>query len=79
MDAKTFDTVFGPLDRKYCNWFLYLTILAFVFIVLTLVTGLAVFVQKGFDVTVLLPVVWSVTMYGIFYFQNRILYSMCMR
>ena len=79
MDAKTISTLFGPLDRKFCDWFFHLTVVAFVFMVLTLVSGLYVFVEKKFDLAILFPVVWSVLMYGVFYFQNRLLYSMCIR
>jgi Mg2+ and Co2+ transporter CorA len=63
MDAKTVSTLFGPLDRKFCDWFFYLTVVAFVFMVLTLVSGLYVFVEKKFDLAILFPVVWSVLMY----------------
>jgi len=43
MDTQT---LFGPLDQKYCNWFFYLSLVAFVFMVLTLVSGVFVLMQK---------------------------------
>ena len=76
MDAVTY--LFGPLDGTYfCNYFLVLAIFAFTFFLASLI--LMIFglfnkkANKGFFVKT-----FSVCLiYFIFYFQSRLLYSMC--
>jgi len=76
MDTQT---LFGPLDQKYCNWFFYLSLVAFVFMVLTLVSGVFVLMQKKMKTEYMMALLWSSAMYGAFYFQNRLLYTMCLK
>lgn len=79
MDKQSFSELFGPLDRKYCEWFYYLSMVAFIFMVLTilaLVMGLFSKKIKGEHVG---GAVYAVLMYAAFYFQNRLLYSMCLK
>lgn len=71
------DTLFGPLGKEYCIYFYYLSIMGMFLLTLllasTLITG--ILKRKGFDFYLqLLSVAIG---YFIFYFQNRILYSMC--
>ena len=77
MNSQTLNSFFGPLNRKYCDWFFYLSVIAFVFMILTLATGLYACVSKKFKMEYCVAVVWSVLMYAAFYFQNRLLYTMC--
>ena len=76
MDTQT---LFGPLDQKYCDWFFYLSLVAFVFMVLTLVSGVFVLMQKKMKTEYMMALLWSSAMYGAFYFQNRLLYTMCLK
>ena len=72
------NTVFGPLRKPYCNYFYFLSVLGYVFMIGSLISLLYVgattkktepkFYMAGFMV---------VFAYGIIYFQNRLLYSMC--
>ena len=64
------NNVFSPtLGKEYCVYFLYLTIFAFIFLVLTIIdAGYAVI--KGE-----IPVVTGIL--SLLYLSNRILYSMC--
>lgn len=78
MDSKL-QSFFGPLDRKYCDWFFYLSLVSFVFMILTLVSGIFVILQKKLKSEYVLAVLWSSAMYGAFYFQNRLLYTMCLK
>jgi hypothetical protein len=69
--------VYGPLNKDYCVWFYFLSILGFVMLVLTIVASLYIGIvrKKGPEYFVgMLAVSLS---YGIFYFQNRLLWSMC--
>jgi hypothetical protein len=69
--------VYGPLNKDYCVWFYFLSILGFVMLVLTLTASLYVGIvgKKGPEYFVGMMAV-SLS-YGIFYFQNRLLWSMC--
>lgn len=78
MEDKMFNNLFGPLSKQYCIWFYWLSVLGFIFLILTIVSGLIMLVsQKKFDGNLLHSVVLTAIMYAIFYFQNRLLYSMC--
>ena len=80
MEDRVFGNLFGPLSREYCLWFYWLSVLGFVFFVLTIVGGLIMLLSaKKFSPELLHSVVMTSIMYGIFYFQNRLLYSMCIQ
>ena len=79
MNEQTLSSLFGPLNRKYCDWFFYLSVIAFVFMVLTILSGLMVLFSKKLNSEYVTAIVWSALMYAAFYFQNRLLYSMCVR
>ena len=76
--AGLFDNVFGPLARDYCIWFLFLSILGFIWLFFYAISAiyLGIIKKKGLDYWL---VVITMSMgYGIFYFQNRLLHSVCM-
>jgi hypothetical protein len=71
-------TLFGPLSKKYCLYFYLLSIIGFVLFAViilgTLVSGLSN--RLGLMHYVAGASVASV--YGLFYFQSRLLHGMCM-
>jgi len=69
------NTLFGPLDQSYCNYFYYLEILFFGIFVFTIGIALkTMFTQKKYDTAQLfLVILQPLTMY----FVNRLYYSMC--
>ena len=76
MQSFDLDSYFSPLGKEYCAYFYWLTIIAFFLFVLAL--GNSVFlVLKGKAN----PVTSIVLLLGPFllYFNNRLLYTMCMR
>ena len=73
------DSIYGPLDRKYCLYFYYLSVLGFVLFVLMVLSTLYIGITKKKDSTFFLSMFVASLGYGIFYFQNRLLYSMCAR
>ncbi len=80
MEKQGVASLFTPLDRKYCDWFYYLAVISFVFMVLTilgLVAGL--FSKKGLKGEVVGGAAYAALMYAVFYFQNRLLYGMCVK
>ena len=73
----TMNTLFGPLDRKYCDYFYILSILGFVLLVVLLISSLLVGITKRKGVDFYMQSISIALGYAIFYFQNRLLYSMC--
>ena len=71
-----FNVFFGPLGRQFCLWFLALSIIPFIALVLLVVSTLYLSLVKKRSVNVYAVIVASLG-YLILYFQNRLLYSMC--
>ena len=71
------DTIYGPLSQQYCVYFYYLSIIGFVLLILSLLTSLYVGVTKKKDSSFYMKMLMVSIGYGVFYFQNRLLYSMC--
>ena len=69
------NTLFGPLDQTYCNYFYYLEVMFFGIFVFTLGLVLkTVITQKKNDpMQMFLVILQPLTMY----FVNRLYYSMC--
>ena len=75
--AGLFDTVFGPVSADLCLWFLFLSILGFIWLFFYLISAmyLGIVKRKGSDYY--MTMIAIALGYGIFYIQNRILYTMC--
>lgn len=73
----TMNTLFGPLDRRYCDYFYFLSIIGFVLLAILLVTSLVVGITKRKGVDFYMQTISVALGYAIFYFQNRLLHSMC--
>lgn len=71
------DTLFGPLDRKYCDYFFILSIFGFVLLAILLISSLLVGITKRKGLEFYLQSLSIAVGYAIFYFQNRLLHSMC--
>jgi len=71
------NSLFGPLGKKYCNLFLFLSAVALIFLVMAVVGILFLFMGKKTDGTAILGSVAVIITYLIMYTQNRILYNMC--
>lgn len=70
--------IFSPLPKEYCVWFYYLQIMGFVFLVVILLAALFSIIsvkkeKKGMTFAFGIMIIT----YAVFYFQNRLLYSMC--
>jgi hypothetical protein len=67
---------FAPLNKEYCDYFFYLTIINFILFVYILLAGLYVFLfDKKKDGLFNILLVSLPTFVA--YFTNRLLYSMC--
>jgi small basic protein len=71
------DTLFGPLDKKFCDYFYILSILGFVLLAISLVSSVMVGLSKRRGLDFYMQMFSVAVGYGLFYFQNRLLHSMC--
>tara|TARA_B100000900_G_scaffold408698_1_gene423384 strand:- start:4734 stop:4979 length:246 start_codon:yes stop_codon:yes gene_type:complete len=69
--------VFGPLDKRFCDWFFILSVLGFVMLLILVISTVIVGFKNGKGIDFYLQSVSIALGYGIFYFQNRLLHSMC--
>jgi hypothetical protein len=77
----SFKDLFTPLDKKYCNYFYYLSVISycfFIFMVLSLIWGL-IFHNKKFDLYICLNSISMIISTFLVYFVNRLMYSMCVK
>ena len=75
--ADIMNTLFGPLDRKYCAYFFILSIIGFVLLFILLLSSLVVGLSKGKGFDFYFQMFSVAIGYAIFYFQNRLLHTMC--
>jgi len=76
---NSFKDLFTPLDKKYCNYFYYLSVITYfisISIVLLLVYSLF-FHSKKIDFIMCLNSISIIISSFLSYFVNRLLYSMC--
>ena len=72
---QTFNEMFfAPISREYCNWFYFLTICAFVFMIIAAIDTISAIVSGN---TTVLSGILSFIGPFLLYFSNRLLYSMC--
>ena len=79
MVTSTTQALFGPLSRKYCDWFYWLAVISFIFMFLTVVSGLYGMLMHKMKTEYIFAIMWTAATYGVFYFQNRLLYTMCVK
>ena len=78
MSSSIMNDIYGPLNRNYCIYFYALAVLGFVLLSVTILSLIfLIFTKKISSESVMHMIMISVG-YGIFYFQNRLLYSMCL-
>ena len=71
------ESFFGPLSKDYFLYFYILSIVGFVLLTTMLASTLMIGITKRKGIEFYLQAVSIAIAYGIFYFQNRLLYSMC--
>ena len=69
-------TFFGPLDKKYCVYFYFLSIILFVFLIGSTISLVILFFKKH-DKTVLFNNTFVIVNLLIAYFVNRLFYTIC--
>ena len=71
-------SLFSPLaNRDFCLWFYFLSIAGFVFLIVSVLSAIIVGIRARKDSGFYIQMFLLSLGYFIFYFQNRLLYSMC--
>jgi hypothetical protein len=71
------ETLFGPISKEYCIWFYFLSVIGFIGLLFVLISSLFVGISKKKGLDFYLHALALVAHSGVIYFQNRLLYSMC--
>lgn len=70
--------LFTPFqNHDLCLYFYFLSVIGFIFLVLSVITGIWFGVTKKKDSEFYIQIMLVSLGYFIFYFQNRLLYTMC--
>lgn len=70
--------LFSPYkDPDMCLWFYFLSVIGFIFLILSVVSGIWFGISKRKDASFYFQILLVSLGYFIFYFQNRLLYTMC--
>lgn len=75
--SDVMDYLYGPLSKDYCIYFYILSILGFVLLILFLIPAIFMGIMKRKGVDYYFTILGVSFGYAIFYFQNRLLHSMC--
>ena len=78
---NSFKDLFTPLDKKYCNYFYYMSVITycfFIFIILLFAWSL-LFHSKKMDLYICLNTVSIIITSFLAYFVNRLMYSICVK
>ena len=77
MSNDMMDYIYGPLPKDYCVYFYFLSIFGFILMIFTIVIGIFIGISQKKGSVFFLQVIMGAFAYGLFYFQNRLLNSMC--
>lgn len=83
--SAIYQTLFAPLDKRYCTYYLAISVISFVLLILTALSGVIhALIQysnsngRSFGVN-LVPMLSINLNLFILYFVNRLMYSICAR
>lgn len=71
--------LFGPVDIKYCTYFYMLSVIQFSLMIFTLCAFIYLVLSRNKDSKIKTTALLGALMYGMFYLQNRIIHSMCIK
>jgi hypothetical protein len=71
------ETLFGPLGKDYCIYFYYLSMIGMFLLAILVASTLFIGISQRKNFGFYLQMLSVALGYAIFYFQNRLLHSMC--
>jgi hypothetical protein len=75
--SQQFDSLFAPMDKRYCNVFYGLSIFYFIFMITSIISLIFLFKDVRKNKFIILNSVIMIGMLGINYIYNRLLFNMC--
>ena len=74
-------TVFGPLNKEWCNYFLFLSIIMYVLFIIAIITELYFLFKhyKSLDFKMIVNGVFLLANAFLAYMVNRLVYTMCVK
>lgn len=75
--SSVMETLYGPLSREYCIYFYYLSVIGFILFAFIIVSALFIGISTKRGFSFYYKMLMVALVYAVFYFQNRLLYSMC--
>ena len=74
-----FENLFGPLTKEHCQYFLFFSVIGFIFMILAILTLIALILKskKSIDINLLTNVMVIIIGYFLTYYSNRLLYTIC--
>lgn len=78
MENSMMQNLFGPLSKKYCLYFYVLSIIFLVLGIVLVLSTLVVGITKRKDASFFFFGLIGALGYGMVYFQNRLLHTMCL-
>jgi hypothetical protein len=71
------DSVYGPLNKEYCVYFYILSVIGFLLMIVSVLSTFFIGITKQKDSKFYSEMLMISIMYGLIYFHNRLLYSIC--
>lgn len=72
--------LFSPFkNHDQCLWFYLLSVIGFILVIFAIISGIYYGITQKKNSSFYLSIFFVSTWYFIFYFQNRLLYSMCVK
>ena len=77
MSDSLMDSLYGPLNQKYCIYFYILSVIGFVLLIIAMLSSLFIGITKQKDGIFYGEMFIICMTYCLLYFHNRLLFSMC--
>lgn len=77
MSDSLMDSLYGPLNAKYCIYFYVLSVIGFVLLIIAMLSSLFIGITKQKNGIFYGEMFMICMTYGLIYFHNRLLFSMC--
>ena len=77
--SPTLQYLFGPLSTQYCIYFYFLSMIGLALFAFAIISALFIGISKKRGGVFYYQMALVALGYAIFYFQNRLLYSMCVK
>jgi len=75
--TQDFNSLFAPMDKKYCDLFYGISIYYFFLMIIALVSLIFMFGDMKRNKFIIINTIVGISMLGINYIYNRLLFNMC--